>query len=34
MPVAIKFGTKTEKIEKKKENLLTEDKKKHIKLLR
>jgi molecular chaperone HtpG len=32
MPVAIKFGTKTEKIEQK-ENLLTQ-KKKHIKLLR
>jgi molecular chaperone HtpG len=26
MPVAIKFGTKTEKIEQKRENLLTEDK--------
>jgi HSP90 family molecular chaperone len=34
MPVAIKFGTKTEKIEQK-ENLLTQKiKKKHIKLLR
>jgi molecular chaperone HtpG len=35
MPVAIKFGTKTEKIEQKRENLLTQKiKKKHIKLLR
>jgi molecular chaperone HtpG len=29
MPVAIKFGTKTEKIEQKRENVDPEDKKKH-----
>jgi hypothetical protein len=34
MPVAIKFGTKRRKSNKKGESVDTEDKKKHIKLLR
>jgi hypothetical protein len=35
MPIPIKFGTKTEKIEQKRENLLMQKiKKKHTKLLK